>query len=395
MSFSFEQNVLEHELKYINNKFISSINSYGGECISRDNLFVTNSIGLNPNLGNEFKAKSKIINENIKMVLKEIQKIAVMKNIDFSAYSKDHREFVIFDKSYEDFREYGFIRLIFKDSIGRNYVDEIPISPEGKICPDRLLNIAHQIVNMMDLNKKKIKRIFLNDTILVFSPKASGYFVHETLGHALEADIYKDKNSILHKSGIELSKKLTIIDNIDICKNLIGLNIYDDEGIKIKPITLIKGGILENCICTKEYNDKKQNFHGMARRESYRSRSLPRMRGTFIQGYDNLNNEEIVSKYKKGVYLNNIYLGNINLSTGEYVLQGNGFSIENRELTSFIDSIMVKGNISSDLNNIQYIGNDFDFVVSECYKKSQIIRVCAGGPTISIKNMNLIGDIYG
>ena len=316
-------------------------------------------------------------------------------NIDFSAFIKLYNEKIIMNDLKEDIRSYGFCKIVIRDCLNNIYMDEIPIldSSLDGLEPILLKSIKLNVENVINIHNKEVSKINLNYVSVVFSQKAAGYFIHEILGHSLESDFFSYyKNNF---DNLKISDKLTVIDSIEGCENILGLNKYDDVGELIKPLTIIDKGKLCNIFCI----DKKDSFdgklYGCSRRESYKCSTMPRMRCTFVKPFDDIDKEKIISKYDFAVYFNNAYTGGVNPQTGKYNVVGNGFLLKNGEKYGFIDNLKLQGNLLSDLNSFEYIGNDLKIFGNYCNKLGQTVRVGVGGPTISLTNLSVEGNLYG
>lgn len=344
----------------------------------------------------QFKAKLSFSDFNyLKCLFRRLYDKLWKSNIDFSVFIKLYNEKIIINDLKEDTRSYGFCKIVIKDCLNNIYMDEIPIlnSSLDSLKPALLQSIKLNVENVINIRNKEVNKIDLDSVPVVFSQKAAGYFIHEILGHSLEADFFSYyKNNF---DNLKISDKLTVIDSIEGYENILGLNKYDDAGELIKPLTIIDKGKLCNIFCI----DKKDSFdgklYGCSRRESYKCNTMPRMRCTFIKPFDNIDKEKIISKYDFGVYFNNAYTGGVNPQTGEYNVVGNGFLLKDGEKYGFIDNLKLQGNLLNDLNSFEYIGNDLKIFGNYCSKLGQTVRVGVGGPTISLTNLSVEGNLYG
>ncbi|MGD2090596.1 MAG: metallopeptidase TldD-related protein [Candidatus Aminicenantes bacterium] len=94
---------------------------------------------------------------------------------------------------------------------------------------------------------------------IVFSPGTAGFLIHEVFGHLLEADLIVNKASVFgeKKLGEKIAVEgLNIIDDVSGYENYIGLNKLDDEGEDLKPIHLVRNGILSGFISNSFLNEK-------------------------------------------------------------------------------------------------------------------------------------------
>ncbi|MGB8451878.1 MAG: metallopeptidase TldD-related protein [Anaerocolumna sp.] len=388
---NYKQSVYTIQLKYIEDDFEYVIDSFSGE---REENIITTKLNICKSLFDELQLKiSTPYLVNLKDILRSFKKDLEKHEIRFSAFMSLHNEKVLIDNVKEDNRSYGLLRLIFKDIDNNMNVDDISIlSCDQDDVEDK---INYYVKKNINIRYPQGTRTYVDfgRTPTILSPRASGYFIHEILGHTLEGDYYsyyKDKYA-----NMKISEKLTVIDSVDGFSKLIGIQDYDDIGIKLKPLTLIKQGKLHNILATKNEDSLDNKLYGVARRESYKFDILPRMRGTYIQPIDDMDQQEILNKYENAIFVDETFSGGVDQQTGNYSLIGNGFVIKNGDKQNFIGNLRITGNIIKDLSSFDYIGKDFDMFGSYCRKFGQSVRVGLGGPTVSISSLAVKGDLYG
>lgn len=388
---NYKQSVYTIQLRYFKDDLEYIINSLSGE---REENIKNTKINICKSLFDDVHDVQLNISThyliNLEKSLRCIKKDLEKQDINISILMHLHNEKVLIDNEKEDNRSYGFLRLLFKDNDNNIHIDDIPIlSCDPEDLEDRISYYTKKNVSLKKLNNKKGK-INFGCMPHILSPKASGYFIHEIVGHTLEGDSYSYyKNKY---ENMNISKKLTVIDSINDYDKLIGLQSYDDVGSKIEPLTLINKGKVQNILATQMEDSFDHNLYGVARRESYKFDVLPRMRGTYIQPFDDMDQQDILDKYENAIFVNETFSGAVNQQTGNYSLKGNGFVVKNGELQNFIGVLRIDGNIIKDLPLIDYIGKDFDMFGNYCTKYGQTVRVGSGGPTISISSLNSRGD---
>lgn len=389
----FKQNLYIVDIRYVNKFFEYEINTEIGERREIKNMSTVKTVSENfLNLDAVLDFNTKSVNK-LKIFLEKINDKLNNLNSRFSVFIKLYNE-KVYINGISDFRKYGSCKVVVEDKLANVFFDEFSVDPRN------LETLMQDILNSVEEIIQTIKNIFGNkkyltcNTIpLVLSQFAAGYFIHEILGHSLESDFfsYYKKNF----ENLKISPKLTVIDSIIKFENIVGLNKYDDNGILIKPITVIKNGKLNNIFSIEEKASFDNVLYGFARRENYKTAILPRMRSTFIKPFDNINCKEIVSKYNLAIYFDKATFGGVNPETGEYFVNGYGFLIKNGEKQNFIRNLKLTGNLMKNLNSFDYIGNDFKIFGNCCSKLEQVVRVAVGGPTTSLSNMSIIGEIYG
>ena len=221
---------------------------------------------------------------------------------------------------------------------------------------------------------------------LIFSPSAAGMLFHETIGHALESDFFIEENCFLRDFyNSKVFPEILNLDDIPLFRR------FDDDGNMCNNVTLIeKGkivGLLYNEILS---NANNSNITG----NGFKSRDcdvvIPRMRNLKARnGTDTI--EDILHSTNKGIYIENIHCGDINIGTGEIsLLIDNAYLIENGKKTSKIKDFTYYGNALEIIKNIKMIGNDYDYKIDKCNKKGQLITVGYGSPTIKIEMMDVL-----
>ena len=392
--FSFKQVMYIVDIKYINGDLDYTIDFYSGERSENKDFNKIRTINLDIQNTNDILTFDKAYLSKIEKFFNHMYLRFKKINIDFSAFIKLHNERIIIDNYLEDFRKYGFCKIVLKDSLNNIYTDDIPITTSNpSYLEDEILKHINDDINYINSIQNTKSKIEFENIPVIFSSRAAGYFIHEILGHSLENDFFSYNKETF--SNLEISSKLTVIDSIEGYENIVGLNKYDDMGTLIKPLNLIEKGKLKNIISTETTESFDEKLYGFSRRESYKTSILPRMRCTFIKSFDDMNENGIISKYKNAIFLDKTYLGGVNPQNNNYFVRGQGFLVKNGEKTNLINNLNLKGNIVKDLKSFDYIGNDFKIYGNFCSKLEQTVRVGVGGPTISLRDMSIEGDIYG
>lgn len=296
------------------------------------------------------------------------------------------------------------IRVISKDElIMEDAVELLSIIPVVSIIKDGkvLTKTFKSMCRLEDGFEKAFNKLrvminsLLEDSIeidlsgkfeLIFSPSAAGMLFHETIGHALESDFFIEENCFLRDFyNSKVFPEILNLDDIPLFRR------FDDDGNMCNNVTLIeKGkivGLLYNEILS---NANNSNITG----NGFKSRDcdvvIPRMRNLKVRnGTDTI--EDILHSTNKGIYIENIHCGDINIGTGEIsLLIDNAYLIENGKKTSKIKDFTYYGNALEIIKNIKMIGNDYDYKIDKCNKKGQLITVGYGSPTIKIEMMDVL-----
>lgn len=228
----------------------------------------------------------------------------------------------------------------------------------------------------------------------ILNPSLAGVFAHEAFGHFSEADIIetlpamRSKMQIGQKMGSDI---LNIIDDATI-PNQLGFYKYDDEGVAVRKVQLIKNGILSGRLHSRrtaaEFNEPLSG-HMIA--EDYQFAPIVRMGNIYIEpGKTTL--EEMFEKLGDGLYIIDAKGGQ---TAGENFTFGGqyGYIIKNGKKTGMIRDLNISGNLYQTLKDISVIGNDFVLgKTGGCGKGQLNIRSCHGGPHILINNL-IVGGI--
>ena len=219
---------------------------------------------------------------------------------------------------------------------------------------------------------------------VILNQELAGVFIHEAVGHAVEADHVLEGNSILTgKIGEKIASPLiTVYDDPSLHEY--GYYPFDDEGAGSKRTTLIENGVLKSFIHSRETAGVLGGESRNARAQGY-ARPIIRMSNTFISP-DGTKFEEMLSELKDGIYLKGSRGGQVN--PGEGVFQFNaerGFLVENGELTTPLRDVSLSGHTLEILNSIAMVGNDLEMNSGRCGKAGQLVPVTDGAPHVLVK----------
>ncbi|MDY6964524.1 MAG: TldD/PmbA family protein [Halobacteriota archaeon] len=219
--------------------------------------------------------------------------------------------------------------------------------------------------------------------MVVLDQELAGVFAHEALGHASEADLVLEGNSILEgKIGEEIASEIVNVYD-DPCLLEFGYFPFDDEGLPQKKKMIIEEGVFRSYLHNRETASKLDGVEGNARAEDY-SEPIVRMSNTYI-GIGDSSFESILGDVKDGVYLIGSRGGQVN--TGEGIFQFNaerGYLIENGELTRSLSDVSLSGETLEILRKIELVGNDLKFNPGYCGKNNQLVPVSDGSPHILV-----------
>lgn len=228
---------------------------------------------------------------------------------------------------------------------------------------------------------------------VVLASSAGGTFVHEAIGHSLEADHVQEGSSphYVGKLGKTVAREfLTIVDDPTL-PFARGSYPFDDEGCAARPVPLVKDGVLTDYLydrATAMKDGRASNAHG--RRESFRHRPIPRMSNLYIAPGSE-DPADIVRSLSRGLLVTRMGGGQVNTATGEFVFGvDEGFLIEDGVVKHRVRDGNMLGIGPEVLLSIDRIGWDMGWGIGTCGKGGQGVPVSDGQPTLRIPKI-LIG----
>jgi TldD protein len=239
---------------------------------------------------------------------------------------------------------------------------------------------------------------------VIADSKLTGTIIHEAFGHACEADLVLNNESILKGmlGNNVASDQVTIVDNpsmgqaklFNLPYDLFGSYYIDDEGIPSQKTIIIENGILKNYLHNLETSSRMgvpPNGHGRASASS--ERPQVRMGFTYIEPKD-WKLEEIIEETKEGILCEDFQYGYTDPTTGNFQFKCRfSHSIKGGEKKEIMRDVSLSGMILEALKKISAIGNKqtFNYSVGICGKGGQRIRVCDGAPYIRIEDVTVGG----
>jgi TldD protein len=223
---------------------------------------------------------------------------------------------------------------------------------------------------------------------VVLDPVLAGVFAHEAFGHLSEADhVYENKKlqEIMVLGRRFGDKYLNIVDGAAV-PGLRGSYKYDDEGVPATKTYLIREGVLESRLHSRETAAKMgEKTTGNARAVNYSFPPIVRMTNTYIEpGTPSF--EDIISDIKEGVYAKDWYGGTTSLEMFTFSA-AEAYMIRNGKVAELLRPVVLSGNVFTTLSNIDAIGNDLEMNQGGgCGKRGQMpLPVSNGSPHIRIR----------
>ena len=208
----------------------------------------------------------------------------------------------------------------------------------------------------------------------------TGVLIHEAVGHAAEADLILQNDSILKdKIGAKIgSESVNIID--DPSYDGFGYYAYDVEGVKTGKTQIVKDGKLVSLLSSRESASKLNMKSSGNARSIVSEQPIVRMSNTYLEP-GNMSFEELIEDIKDGIYLKGSRGGQVD--TGKGIFQFNAaesFKIKNGKVKNPLRDVSLSGNILGTLNHVDALGSDFKLSVGFCGKSGQVAPVGDGGP---------------
>jgi len=219
---------------------------------------------------------------------------------------------------------------------------------------------------------------------VIMDPELTGVFIHEAVGHASEADLILQNDSILKgKIGETIGSPLVnIVD--DGSMDAFGYYAYDAEGVKTRENQLVKNGKLVSVISSRETASKLNIEPSGNSRSSISDQPIVRMSNTYLKS-GNLEFEELIEDIENGIYLKGSRGGQVD--TGKGIFQFNAaesFNIQKGEVKEPLRDVSLSGNILEILKKVDGVGSDFKMSLGFCGKSGQTAPVGDGGPHVRV-----------
>ena len=230
---------------------------------------------------------------------------------------------------------------------------------------------------------------------VVLGPGWAGILLHEAVGHGLEGDFNRKRQSAFSgRVGERVAPKgVTVVDHGAMPGRRGSLTV-DDEGETTRENVLIEDGILRG------YMQDLANARlmgvaptGNGRRESYAHAPMPRMTNTYMRE-GSLAAEEIVKSVKRGLYAADFSGGQVDITNGNFVfVSSKARLIEDGKLGAVVKGATLTGNGPEVMTQMSMVGNDWrlDPGVGTCGKDGQWVPVGVGQPTVKVDEITVGG----
>ena len=257
---------------------------------------------------------------------------------------------------------------------GYEILKEKTLDELGKTACDKSIRL---------LTAKKVKG---GETTVVLDPRILGVFIHEALGHACEADIVLQSDSVLEgRIGEKIGADgVNIYDDPTIPQKN-GSFFFDDEGIGAEKTCLLEDGVLVSYLHNLETASRfKAKSTGNGRAQGFSSRPLVRMSNIYMESGDH-SFEELID-IREGLYVKGGRGGQVDTAKGLFTFGCEEvYEIKNGEIGEIYRDVSLSGDTLEILKNIEGIGKDFMLGNPGNCGKGQFVPVDDGGPHIRTK----------
>jgi TldD protein len=231
---------------------------------------------------------------------------------------------------------------------------------------------------------------------VVLGPGWPGILLHEAVGHGLEGDFNRKKQSAF--AGLMgqrvAAPGVTVLDDGTIPDRRGSITV-DDEGTPAGKTVLIEDGILVG------YMQDRQSARlmgvaptGNGRRESYAHAPMTRMTNTYMLGGD-AEPEAILADLKDGIYAVGFGGGQVDITNGKFVFScTEAYRVKDGTVGAPVKGATLIGDGATALKNVRAIGNDMalDPGMGNCGKAGQWVPVGVGQPTMLIGGLTVGGS---
>ncbi len=231
---------------------------------------------------------------------------------------------------------------------------------------------------------------------VVLAAGDAGIWLHEAVGHGLEADFLQRRSSSYSgRTGLVAAPLVTLHDDPQI-PGARGSIAIDDEGVTPTSHRLIDRGML----CGQLHDRLSAHAAGVppsgsGRRQSFRDLPLPRMTNTWLAAGED-DPHDIIRSVHRGIYAVKFSGGQVNLAAGDFVFGlTEGYLIEDGKITAPLHSVILSGNGPTALIDVRMVGHDLKFSPTPwtCTKAGQNIPVGVGMPTVKLERLTVGGTL--
>lgn len=259
--------------------------------------------------------------------------------------------------------------------------------------PEKLVHQAVQRCQHQALAQANTQPEMQGEMPVVFANGWGGVWLHEALGHTLEADVVLKGSSpfgkMLHQKVAPSC--LTLTDDAT-SPNARGSYSFDDEGVKAQQTVLIHEGELTHFLTDRATAQLLGIANtANARRASFRHSTMPRMSNLILKN-GNTSVDELMADVPNGLYVTMPQSARFDPTTRMFHVHiAQGYMIEKGRLARPVANLVVSGVLPEALHQIIGIGDDFATEVGRgyCEKNQQIVPISVGQPSVLFNKLRV------
>ena len=224
---------------------------------------------------------------------------------------------------------------------------------------------------------------------VVLSPLLAGVFTHEAFGHFSEADLIQDSPTMRAKMklGAKLGSNVVSIKDDPTQPHQLGFYRYDDEGVRARPVQLMKGGVLAGRLHSRRTAAAfGEPVTGHCVAEDYRYAPMIRMGNIFMEPGGAIL-EELLEQMGDGLQLVDAMGGQ---TSGENFTFGAqyGFIVKAGRPKQLVRDVNIGGNLYRTLQSVVAVGREVQLgETGGCGKGQTNIRSSFGAPHILVEGV--------
>lgn len=224
----------------------------------------------------------------------------------------------------------------------------------------------------------------------VLDSELAGILAHEAIGHTAEADFVLSGSAAADYLGEEAASPLVTL--VDFAHTANGRTCpvpvhVDDEGTEARDVTLIKNGVLQGYLHSKETAlQLEAEPTGNARAFQFSDEPLVRMRNTgFLPGDSRL--QDMIASIEDGCYLIRPSNGQAD-ATSEFMFGITlGYEIKQGKLGRALKDTTISGVAFDMLKTVSMVSDDMTWMGAGMCGKKQMIPTGFGGPALKCRVM--------
>ena len=289
--------------------------------------------------------------------LREAEQIAFenpeIVNTNGSSFSEKKTEVLLgnskgFKNGYKTSNYIAYCEVVSKNngSMERDYEYTSKRHFEDLLKPSELGSNAAKFA----IRKLKPQKIKSGKFDIIFDKRISKSFLNYFSSAISGSSIYRGTSFLKDKLNKKIfSDSINIVDRADI-KRGNGSKYFDNEGVQIKNLSLVKNGVLNDYLIDTYYG-KKLNLS-----------SNGRSGGTTNLYFENGDQElkDLMNSNEKIFYITETIGHGTNIVTGDYSVGAAGMMIENGEFAYPVSEVTIAGNLNDMFKRI-ILANDLQF----------------------------------